>query len=251
MKSLGNGDIINSIYGGEVLTTVGQPLGVFYGYKTKGVFATSEKAQQAHLNVVSETGAITPFGAGDIHFDDRNKDGYIDEGDRQIIGDPNPDIYGNFHFNVAYRRFSLGATFTYSLGNDAYNALRANLESGSSLNNQTKNMNNRWVADGQITTVPKATYGDPMGNARFSDRWIEDASYLKLRQITASYTLPIKAKFIQGASVWVAVNNVFTLTKYLGSDPEFGYGNSLLYQGIDAGLTPSTRSYNIGIKLNL
>lgn len=251
VKSLGNGDIINSIYGGEVLTTVGQPLGVFYGYKTKGVFATSEEAQQAHLNVVSETGAITPFGAGDIHFDDRNKDGYIDEGDRQIIGDPNPDIYGNFHFNVAYRRFSLGATFTYSLGNDAYNALRANLESGSSLNNQTKNMNNRWVADGQITTVPKATYGDPMGNARFSDRWIEDASYLKLRQITASYTLPIKAKFIQGASVWVAVNNVFTLTKYLGSDPEFGYGNSLLYQGIDAGLTPSTRSYNIGIKLNL
>ena len=63
--------------------------------------------------------------------------------------------------------------------------------------------------------------------------------------------MPIKPRFIQGASVWVAVNNVFTVTKYLGDDPEFCYGNNLMYQGIDAGLTPSTRSYNIGIKLNL
>lgn len=251
VKALGNGNIVNSYFGGEVLTTVGQPLGVFYGYKTDGVFATQQEAEKANLGIVSETGAKTLFGAGDMHFTDANKDGNIDENDRQIIGDPNPDAYGNFHLNVQYKGFTLGAMFTYSVGNDAYNALRANLESGSSLNNQTQNLRNRWVADGQVTSVPKATYGDPMGNARFSDRWIEDASYLKLKQISASYTLPIKPKFIQGASVWLAVNNVFTVTKYLGSDPEFCYGNSLLYQGIDAGLTPSTRSYNIGIKLNL
>lgn len=251
VKALGNGDIVNSFFGGEVLTTVGQPLGVFYGYKTQGVFATQQEADAANLGVVSETGARTQFGAGDVHFVDVNGDHQIDKEDRQIIGNPNPDVYGNFHLNLQYKGFKLGAIFTYSIGNDAYNALRANLESGSSLNNQTKNMRNRWVADGQVTNVPKATYDDPMGNARFSDRWIEDASYLKLKQISASYTLPIKPKFIQGATIWAAVNNVFTVTKYLGSDPEFCYGNSLLYQGIDAGLTPSTRSYYIGIKLNL
>ena len=251
VKALGNDAFANSLFGGEVLTAIGQPLGVFYGYKTLGVFATSQEAEQAHLAVVSETGAKTYFGAGDIHFAEVKQDGIIDENDRQVIGNPNPDVFGNFRFNLQYKAFSLAAVFTYSIGNDAYNALRARLESGSSLNNQTPNLLNRWTADGQATNVPRATYADPMGNARFSDRWIENASFLKLKQLMASYTLPIKPKFIQGASVWVAVGNVFTLTKYLGSDPEFCYGNNLLYQGIDAGLVPSTRSYNIGIKLNL
>ena len=251
VKELGNGDFTQSLLGGEILTAVGQPLGVFYGYKTQGVFSTQQEADAAHLYTLSETGAKTAFRAGDIHFAEVKQDGIIDENDRQVIGDPNPDIYGNFHLNLEYKGFALGALFTYSVGNDAYNALRANLESGSSLSNQTQNMVNRWTADGQITQVPRATYGDPMGNARFSDRWIEDASYLKLKQLSLSYTLPIKPKFIQGMQVWMAVNNVFTLTKYLGADPEFCSGNNLLYQGFDAGLTPSTRSYNIGIKLNL
>ena len=251
VKELGNGDFTQSLLGGEILTAVGQPLGVFYGYKTQGVFSTQQEADAAHLYTLSETGAKTAFRAGDIHFAEVKQDGIIDENDRQVIGDPNPDIYGNFHLNLEYKGFALGALFTYSVGNDAYNALRANLESGSSLSNQTQNMVNRWTADGQITQVPRATYGDPMGNARFSDRWIEDASYLKLKQLSLSYTLPIKPKFIQGMQVWMAVNNVFTLTKYLGADPEFCSGNNLLYQGFDAGLTPSTRSYNFGIKLNL
>lgn len=251
VKELGSGSFTNTLLGGEVLTSVGQPLGVFYGYKTQGVFADQQTADQAHLALVSETGSKTYFGAGDMHFVDVDDNHVIDEKDKQVIGDPNPDVYGSFNFNVQYKAFTLSTIFSYSIGNDAYNALRANLESGSSLNNQTKNMLNRWVADGQVTNIPRATYNDPMGNARFSDRWIEDASYLKLRQVSVSYRLPIKPKFIQGASIWVAANNVFTVTKYLGADPEFCYGNRLLYQGIDAGLTPSTRSYNIGVKLDL
>ena len=75
--------------------------------------------------------------------------------------------------NFRWRDLELGALFTYSLGNDAYNALRANLESGNSLSNQSIAMENRWMADGQVTDIPRATYDDPMGNARFSDRWIE------------------------------------------------------------------------------
>lgn len=251
VRALGSGSFTNTLLNGEVLTSVGQPLGVFYGYKTQGVFADQQSADEAHLAIVSETGAKTNFKAGDMHFVDVDGNHVIDEKDKQVIGDPNPDVYGNFNLNVQYKAFTLSALFNFSIGNDAYNALRANLENGSSLNNQTKNMLNRWVADGQTTSIPRATYADPMGNSRFSDRWIEDASYLKLRQVSASYRLPIKPKFIQGATVWAAVNNVFTITKYLGSDPEFCYSNRLIYQGIDAGLTPSTRSYNIGIKLDL
>jgi hypothetical protein len=90
-----------------------------------------------------------------------------------------------------------------------------------------------------------------MGNAAFSDRWIEDASYLKLRQISLSYDLPIKPKFLQSMQVWLAVDNLFTVTKYTGSDPEFAYGNNTLYQGIDVGLVPSARSYKVGFKFGL
>ncbi len=251
VESLGSGQFITTVQNGNILTTEGQPLGVFYGYKTQGVFSTQAEAEQSQLGIIAENGQKINFGAGDVHFVDVDNNRVIDEKDRQIIGNPNPDLYGNFSLNLQYRQFSFGANFTYSLGNDAYNALRAELESGSNMNNQTTYMNNRWTADGQITDVPRAVYGDPMGNSAFSDRWIEDASFLKLRQISASYKLPKTPSWLQGAEVWVAANNVFTITKYLGTDPEFSYGSNPLYQGVDMGLMPSTRSYHLGIRLNL
>ncbi len=251
VKSLGGESFITTVSGGNVLTAEGYPLGVFYGYKTLGVFSTEEESRTANLAVVTDNGQKLYFGAGDVHFLDADSNGVIDENDMTVIGNPNPDLYGNFNFSLQYGRLALGAVFTYSLGNDAYNALRASLESGSGMCNQSTAMLSRWTAEGQTTSVPKATYGDPMGNSRFSDRWIEDASYLKLKQINLTYTLPIKPKFIQGAQVWAAVDNVFTVTKYLGADPEFGCGMSAVYQGVDAGLTPSSRSYNLGVRLNL
>ena len=90
-----------------------------------------------------------------------------------------------------------------------------------------------------------------MGNARFSDRWIEDASYLKLKAITLSYELPINNTFIQGLTIWGQANNLFTVTKYLGADPEFSMSNSVLEQGIDRGLLANCRNFMLGIKINL
>ena len=168
-----------------------------------------------------------------------------------VIGDPNPDIYGSFGFDLTWKGLTFDALFTYSLGNDAYNALRQRLESGSSLSNQTESLLRRWTADGQVTDMPRAVYGDPMGNSRFSDRWIEDASYMKLRQLSLSYDLPIRPRLIQGLQLWASVENLFTLTRYLGADPEFSYATSTLTQGIDAGLMPQSRSYHFGVKLNL
>lgn len=251
IKSLPNGNYVTDVCGGEVLTAVGQSAGLFYGYRSLGVFSTTQEATDANLAVKNSNGALLRFAAGDIHFYDKDESGIIDEKDRVVIGDPNPDFYGNFRFDLRYKRFTFNALFTYSYGNDAYNALRATLESGSTMLNQTTAMENRWTADGQQTNMPRATYGDPMGNARFSDRWIEDASYMKLKNISLSYDVPIKQKFLKGLSVWASVSNVFTITDYLGADPEFSYGNTVLQQGVDAGLTPQSRVWQFGVKANL
>lgn len=249
--SLPNGDYTTQVCGGELLTAVGNPAAVFYGYRTLGVFSTAEEAAEANLSLESANGSMVPFGAGDMHFFDKDNNGVIDAGDRVVIGNPNPDLYGNFKLDACYKRFSLSALFTYSLGNDAYNALRAQLESGSSMLNQTTAMKQRWVADGQVTVVPRVTYGDPMGNSRFSDRWIEDASYLRLKGLSISYDVPLKNTFIKGLDVWVSVSNVFTLTDYLGSDAEFALGSGVFQQGIDAGFVPQPRTWQFGVKVNL
>ena len=251
VKRLTDGDFTTQTLGANVLTSVGRPLGVFYGYRSLGVFTDRQAATEANLAIVDATGRRQDFQAGDIHFSDLHADGIIDEQDMTVIGDPNPDVYGSFGFDLTWKGLTLDALFTYSLGNDAYNALRQQLESGASLANQTESMRRRWTADGQQTDMPRAVYGDPMGNARFSDRWIEDASYLKLRQLSLTYRLPIRPKIVQGISLWASVNNLFTITRYLGADPEFSYGGATLSQGIDAGLLPPSRSYNIGLKLNL
>jgi hypothetical protein len=132
-----------------------------------------------------------------------------------------------------------------------YNYYRQQLESGSSFYNQTTAMLNRWTVDGQLTDIPSIAYGDPVGNSRFSDRWIEDGSYLRLKSVKLTYDIPVVANWLQGLSVWCAAENLCTFTKYQGADPEFSVNNNILYQGVDAGLLPQTRSFHLGVKVNL
>ena len=242
------------VYGGEVATIVGQPVGVFWGYKTDGVIASSADAEEYGLFQRDATRAKQKFVAGDVKFVDvypGNDPGCIDDKDKTIIGDPNPDIYGNLFTRLSYRGISLDVNFNYSVGNDIYNYYRQQLESGSSFYNQTTVMLNRWTVDGQKTDIPAIAYGDPVGNSRFSDRWIEDGSYLRLKTIKLSYDIPVSASWLQGLSVWGAAENVFTVTGYKGGDPEFSVNNNVLYQGVDAGLLPQTRSFHLGVKVNL
>ena len=246
----------SSIYGTDnIATIVGQPVGVFYGYKTNGVFADNQEASNAgkagYLYLIDETGARQDFKAGDVHFVDVNGDGIIGEADRTIIGDPNPDIYGNIFANVTWRDFSLHVGFNYSLGGDIYNYQRSLLEGGNNFYNQTTAMTNRWRAEGQHTDIPRAVYGDPMGNSRFSDRWIEDGSYLRLKTVRLNYRVPVNYSWLQGLSVWAEANNLFTLTRYLGNDPEMSVANAVLYQGIDAGNIALGRTFTLGLKINL
>ena len=240
------------MYNATILTSVGNPVGMFYGFKTDGVYATSAAAAKDGLAIQDIAGNKTYYGAGDMKFIDQNNDKIINDADRVIIGDPNPDIYGNIRANFLIgKHWSLGINFNYSLGNDIYNYQRALLESGSMFVNQTTAMNRRWMTEGQVTDMPSVVYGDPMGNSRFSDRWIEDGSYLKLKNVKLAYNVPIQNEYIQGLSVWVAANNLYTFTRYLGNDPEVTPGNGVLVQGIDAGYLNPGRNFTLGVKINL
>lgn len=243
-----------SVYGGEVITKVGESIGSFWGYKTDGVISTSAQADELGLYQIDATGTKQYFKAGDMKFVDVNPDsnpGCIDENDKVVIGNPNPDFYGNLFTRLSYKNLQLDINCNYSVGNDVYNFYRQQLENGASFFNQTTAMANRWTVEGQKTSIPAVAYGDPVGNSRFSDRWIEDGSYFRVKAIKLSYEVPVTVNWLQGLSVWCAAENVLTLTDYEGNDPEFSVNNNVLYQGIDAGLLPQSRSFHLGVKVNL
>jgi len=246
----GEQEFFSEMYGATILSKVGSPVGLFYGYETNGVYSTTQEALNDGKFIVMKNGAKKYFGAGDMNFvtEDNSE---VNESDRKVIGNPNPDFYGNIFTNISLNKFNLNAVFSYSLGNDIFNYQRMILEGGSNFYNQTTALNNRWTTEGQITDIPVITYKDPMGNSRFSDRWIEDGSYLRLKSLTLSYTLPLKSTYLQGFTIWGSANNIFTLTNYLGGDPDNSLSNNVLLQGIDRGLVPQSRSFAFGMKINI
>jgi TonB-linked SusC/RagA family outer membrane protein len=260
VTELPDGDYTTSVYGVDnLITSVGNSIALFYGYQTAGIFADDKEARAAgnngYLYIQDNAGIHHDFKAGDVHFVDQNGDGVIDEADKTVIGDPNPDIYGNIFASVNWKNLRLDLGFNYSLGNDVFNYQRMVLNSGSNFYNQQVSEVGRWRYEGQTgATQPRAVYGDPMQNNRFSDRWIEDGSYLRLKTVKLSYRIPIPSSWttwLQGLTVWAEAQNLFTLTKYLGSDPEFSIGNGVMYQGIDAGNLAQSRSVTAGVKINL
>jgi TonB-linked SusC/RagA family outer membrane protein len=248
VTQLSGGERTTTIAGANVLTKTGAPIGQFYGYKTNDVYATSAEAADAGLNIQRGDGALIPFQAGDVRFVNLNDaDNIINEKDMTVIGDPNPDLFGSIVNKLQWKRWTLNAVVTFSYGNDVYNALRANLEAMTGTENQTLAVNNRWSYEGHQTSMPKAVWGDPRGNARFSDRWIEDGSYVRLKTLSIAYDIPVRLNFIKGLQVYATGNNLLTFTKYLGYDPEFSAMQSPLYYGIDMGITPHPRAIMLGV----
>ncbi len=253
--------ITNSIYGtNNILTAEGYAAGSFFGWETNGVLASDAEARAAGKNgylqypTGVESRPYDVFQAGDVRFVDQNNDGVIDDNDRVVIGNPNPDLFGNIFTALSWKNLRLDVNFKYSLGNDIYNYQRSILEGGNTTYNQTTAMQKRWTHEGQQTDIPKACYPDAddwRNNERMSDRWIEDGSYLKLKNVRVTYVIPVRNEYIQGLRVWAEGNNLFTLTRYLGTDPEMSARNHALYQGIDTGLLPSGRSVNVGVSINL
>ncbi len=244
-----NGSKTTDFAGATYLTKVGEAANLFYGYKTSGIFSTEAAAQASGLQYQNTDGTMSSFQGGDVKFVDLNGDHIIDDKDRQVIGNPNPKFFGGFSNTFSWKRWTLDALFTFSEGNDIYNYTRAQLESESGYSNQSLTINNRWRSDGQITNIPRAAWGDPAGNARFSDRWIENGSYLRLRTLSLSYNLPIKGSALKYLKVYATGNNLITWTKYLGYDPEFSATNSVFGQGVDLGLEPIYKTVQLGIRL--
>ena len=247
VKSLGSlSEIVTTLDdNAQVITRVGEDPYAFYGLKSLGIFKTTAEAEAANLKANGQQ-----FGAGDVHYDDKNGDGVIDAGDREVIGSATPDFFGSVFTRFEYKNFALDMTFAYSVGNDAYNAVRRVTESSNDFSNQATSVNRRWLMEGQNTDMPRVRYNDRVGNNAFSDRWIEDASYVKLRDITLSYTWnkPIW-NFIQGGTLFVTGQNLFCITDYLGLDPEFAFSNSPIMQGVDYAKATAPRAVKVGVNL--
>ena len=238
--------------GATILNQEGSPLGLFYGYKTDGIYQSTSAAETDGLSWINVKGFQESFRAGDVKFVNTNSsDQIINSDDRVVIGDPNPDFTGMISSKFTYKKLSLDAIFTFSKGNDVYNALRAQIESMSDFSNQTLAVTRRWRVDNQDTDIPRAEYGDPTGNSRFSDRWIEDGSFIRLKTLMLTYRPEFKSNVVRNASFFITANNLFTFTKYLGYDPEVSMSGLTYTQGIDAGFTPQFTSVFFGVRLGL
>jgi TonB-linked SusC/RagA family outer membrane protein len=249
--SVPNGSLTTQFANASILTQNNSAATLFYGYTADGVFSSNLEASNANLRMKNSDGSFSAFKGGDVKFKDFNGDRIIDEKDRKVIGNPTPDFFGSINSRLVFGRLSLTTLFVFSQGNDVYNYLRYKLESASTLENQLNSVVNRWRAEGQSTSMPRATFGDPLGNNRFSTRWIEDGSYLSLRNASLNYAIPFKDKFIKNASIYLSGDNLFTLTKYSGFNPEFSASNTIFAQGIDMGLNPLYKTLTIGARIGL
>ena len=246
------GAFLTDFAGGAIITKEGSAPNLFYGYKTAGIYSSDADAAAAGLNAKNANGHLTAFRGGDVRFINTiDNDNVIDANDRQVIGNPNPDFYGAVNSRFVYGNWSLDVLCTFSYGNDIYNYTRQQLESMSGYANQTEAVLNRWKTNGQVTDIPKATWGDPMANSRFSDRWIEDGSYIRLKTVSLAYNIPVKPGVVKYIQVYGTGNNLCTLTKYLGYDPEFSAVNGVFGQGMDILPEPQFKSVQAGVRIGL
>ena len=257
VKSLGGPDQLLIKYTGynnddaQMSMAVGQNPYEFWGYLTNGIYTTSAAAEADGL--VNSNGVA--YQAGDVRFvdvsgPDGTPDGIINNYDKVSLGTTLPSVYGGLNLMLRYKNVTLDANFGYSLGNKVYNATRREAESMETFYNQSASVMNRWQVEGQQTNMPRASYGDITGNNQFSDRWIEDGDYFKLRSLKLAYNFGKLFSFVRSGSVYAVAENLFTITNYLGSDPEFAYSYSEQMRGFDYAKVALPITVKLGFNLN-
>jgi hypothetical protein len=223
---------------------VGLPIGYFYGYKTDGLFQT-----QAEVDAHPSQGALGAEAApGDIRFVDANNDGVINSDDRTNIGNPIPDFVMGLNISLNYKNFDFIAFAFASIGND----IVRNYERAQPNVNRLATSLDRWTGPGTSNTVPRLTTA-ATANTVFSDYYVEDGSYLRLQRIQLGYKIAqetTKKIGIEEIRFFVAVNNLFTITKYMGFDPAASSG-SPIGSGFDNGFYPASRTYTFGFNINI
>ena len=215
------------------------PINVFYGYVTDGIFQN-----QSEVN----THAVQPGAEpGDIRFRDLNNDGVINDSDRTVICNTNPSWLFSMNNSLSYKGFELSVFLQGIAGNKIYNANNIDNTGMAAAYNQTTDVLKRWQGEGTSNSMPRAVFGDPNQNTRVSDRFVENGSYLRLKNITLSYTFPkqwLQKAQIENARLSLSCENVATITGYSGFDPEVGIN------GIDQNRYPISRTFSLGLNFN-
>ena len=234
-----------SVIGGDWRLIEGQPMGVYYGYVNDGIFQTEDQ--------VSNHAIQEGKGVGRLIYRDITGDGIVNEADRCIIGDPNPDFAMGLTLTANYKNWSLSAFFSGEFGFDIYNGTRKQLEFmtyGNLYTNRSKDALNAWTQNNPSATIPALTTIDDNNETRMSTYFMEDGSYLKCKYIKLSYLFDqpwMKTIGLQAMSIYGQVENVFTMTGYSGLDPEVplsAYGAR-----VDNGPYPRARTFSVGLNL--
>lgn len=224
----------------------GYPFPYFYGWKTDGIFQNVDEVN----SYVNADGALLQPNAvpGDVRFKDLDGDGDIDDDDRGMIGKGMPDWAYGLNLNLSWKGFDLGLVFQGVQGVQVFNVTR---RTDLAYVNLPKWVLNRWTGEGTSNTVPRFTVlNDPNQNWRTSDLWVEDGAYFRLKNAQLGYTLPSKLTkkfFISSLRLYLAAQNLFTLTKYRGFDPEISSASTSL--GVDRGVYPQARTFFMGVNV--
>ena len=233
------------ITGGSKRIEQGYPAEYFYGFVTEGLFQTYDEIAH-HATQTAGTDPTTSTAPGDIKFKDLNNDGVINDKDRTNIGNFNPTFTYGITNTVTYKNFELTCFLQGSQGNKVLNFTRWYTEGGVSNGNYSNDVIGRWSGFGTSNTMPRLALNDPNGNNRVSDRFVEDASYLRMKNIRLAYSIPVKwASYmtLKKAQVYASAQNLFTITNYSGMDPEVG-------GGVDIGFYPQARTFLIGATID-
>ena len=234
------------------MTEVGKPLGYYYGYKTDGVFQTQQEIDNYQNNGQVVMPNAKP---GDLKFVDLNKDGKLGDEDRTMIGNPHPDFTFGLTLGAEYKGFDFSAFFQGSVGNDLLNIVKYHIYGGVGWYNAPKDiLTTFWNGPGS-TNENFAIDADSRLNREMSEWYVEDGSYVRLKNLTIGYTLPssITRKItLNNLRIFVAAQNLFTITGYSGLDPEIGeFNQNPIYKGIDMGYYPQARTFMFGISMKL
>jgi len=227
----------------------GFPVGHFVGYETDGIFQSQEQI----FSHISNTGDVLQPNAspGDIKFIDSNGDGKIDTDDISDIGSPWPDHIVGLTLSIDYKGFDFNAILGTQIGHDIF---RTYERSDVTYTNYQDFWQDRWTPGNTDSGLPRLVSNDPNNNQRPSDFYVEDGTFLRLRNVQLGYSLPthlLSKLKIKGFRIYASANNLFTLTNYRGFDPEIGTSGWILDTGIDKGFYPSNKTFGGGIKITL
>lgn len=243
-----SGVIIGASWVNDAVTRseVGLPIAYFWGYKTDGIF---QNQNEIFGNINGEGEVLQPNAVpGDVRFVDFNEDGIINEMDRTYIGNPTPDLTAGFTGSINYKGLELSTFIQGSFGHQVFNGIhRLDLQK----TNHTTKILDRWTGEGTSNTQPRYTWADNNNNYRASDLYVEDASFVRLKNIQLGYTLPVnvsEAVKLQKVKFYLSGENLLTLTSYTGVDPEIGAFGSFDI-GIDRGIYPQARTIRVGTEI--